>query len=139
MNFLLILSCWGDLHAHVVNVMFVLALICLVYAMVQRYARKAEGEIAAAGWRAAVRQALLEPYVWLLGFFIGLFHWTNYWDFVIYYVMGGLGVIYCNYLKYSRQRNRREALRCTALTQPDPCGVGALSGNGVCPALHRHL
>ena len=106
----------GDLHAHVVNVMFVLALICLVYAMVQRYARKAEGEIAAAGWRAAVRQALLEPYVWLLGFFIGLFHWTNYWDFVIYYVMGGLGVIYCNYLKYSRQRNRREALRCTALT-----------------------
>ncbi|MFQ6805000.1 MAG: DUF2298 domain-containing protein [Lachnospiraceae bacterium] len=51
----------GDLHAHVVNVMFVLALICLVYAMVQRYARKAEGEIAAAGWRAAVRQALLNP------------------------------------------------------------------------------
>ena len=57
--------------------MFVLALICLVYAMVQRYARKAEGEIAAAGWRAAVRQALLEPYVWLLGFFIGLFHWNQ--------------------------------------------------------------
>lgn len=99
----------GDLHAHVVNVMFVLALICLIYAMVQRYARKAAGEIAAAGWRSVVRQALLEPYVWVFGFFIGLFHWTNYWDFVIYYVMGGLGVIYCNYLKYSRQRNRRDA------------------------------
>ena len=27
----------GDLHAHVVNVLFVLAVICLVYAMVQRY------------------------------------------------------------------------------------------------------
>lgn len=97
----------GDLHAHVVNVMFVLTVICLIYAMVQHYRNykcTVNGtQCQNSGreyYRKIVKDALLEPYVWVFSFFIGLFHWTNYWDFVIYFVMGGLGVIYCNYLKF---------------------------------------
>ena len=34
-------------------------------------------------------RGLRQPQIWLLGFFIGIFQWTNYWDFAIYYVVGG--------------------------------------------------
>lgn len=102
----------GDLHAHVVNVMFVLALICLIYAMVQRY-KKCEGAGSGKAYREIVRESLMEPYVWVFAFFIGLFHWTNYWDFVIYFVMGGLGVIYCNYLKFRGTEDWKQRLRLT--------------------------
>lgn len=97
----------GDLHAHVVNVMFVLAVICLIYAMVQRCQDQRKGSL--------LLGALLDPYVLMLGFFIGLFHWTNYWDFVIYYVFGGMGVIYCNYRKISARYPAEEVLPTTVL------------------------
>lgn len=115
----------GDLHAHVVNVLFVLAVICLVYAMVQRYrwekenTRKKLTNLPAkglqGGWGLELRRTLTEPYVWGLAFFIGLFHWTNYWDFVIYYVMGGMGVIYCNFLRFQKSGDRKERIRLTAI------------------------
>jgi uncharacterized membrane protein len=90
----------GDLHAHVVNIMFVLAVICLIYAMVKK-----TRSVKLTSAKKAVKDALLNPYVLVFAFFIGLFHWTNFWDFVIYYVMGGMGVIYCNYLKYREIEN----------------------------------
>lgn len=93
----------GDLHAHVVNVMFVLALICVIYAMIQNSGEPSAGNGKQVSRKRAVKEALTDPYVWLLGIFTGIFHWTNYWDFVIYYVFGGLGVIYCNYLKYGKR------------------------------------
>lgn len=98
----------GDLHAHVVNVMFVLAVICLVYACVQR-SRKIERT------RFDWKQIFLDPYVLVLSFFIGLFHWTNYWDFVIYYVMGGMGIIYCNFLRLAGLKSWKERLQKTAV------------------------
>lgn len=114
----------GDLHAHVVNVMFVLTVICLIYAMVQKYrdcphSYQNRRSAAPSGshkkfYKRIVQEALLEPYVWMFAFFIGLFHWTNYWDFVIYFVMGGLGVIYCNYLKFSSLADRKQRVRMTA-------------------------
>lgn len=116
----------GDLHAHVVNLMFVLAVICLIYAMVQKYhaaacrrtLRSATPEIweqEKIPWRQKLKEALLEPYVILFAFFIGLFHWTNYWDFVIYFVMGGMGVIYCNYLNYCTAPDKKEGFGLTVL------------------------
>lgn len=104
----------GDLHAHVVNLMFVLAVICLIYAMVQKYRADAEQKILRIlSWKELLRESLLEPYVILFSFFIGLFHWTNYWDFVIYFVMGGMGVIYCNYLKYFSAVEGKDRMRLT--------------------------
>lgn len=115
----------GDLHAHVVNVLFVLAVICLIYAMVQRYrwgnekVRKKLTNLPTKelqdGWKMELRRTLTEPYVWVFSFFIGLFHWTNYWDFVIYYVMGGMGVIYCNFLRFRKIGEMKERIRLTAI------------------------
>lgn len=113
----------GDLHAHVVNVMFVLTVICLIYAMVQKYKKNhylyygmisehLTGENKKF-YQNIVKEALLEPYVWIFSFFIGLFHWTNYWDFVIYFVMGGLGIIYCNYLKFCQLPDRKWRMKVT--------------------------
>ena len=102
----------GDLHAHVVNVMFVLAVICLIYAMIQYAGRHPLSLYEGKRWYVKI---LLEPYVWLFAFFIGLFHWTNYWDFVIYYVMGGLGVIYSNWLRLEQEKNLKGRLRLTAM------------------------
>ncbi|MGN1141741.1 MAG: DUF2298 domain-containing protein [Oliverpabstia sp.] len=113
----------GDLHAHVVNVMFVLTVICLTYAMVQKYKKNQypyyekmsdcpSGENKKF-YQNIVKEALLEPYVLIFSFFIGLFHWTNYWDFVIYFVMGGLGIIYCNYLKFCHLPDRKWRMKVT--------------------------
>ncbi|MBS6194608.1 MAG: hypothetical protein KH828_03370 [Clostridiales bacterium] len=118
----------GDLHAHVANVMFVLAVICLIYAMVQNYRAKLETAIKnpsvtnqegteekrSVPWKQMIRETLMEPYVLVFSFFIGLFHWTNYWDFVIYFVMGGLGVIYCNFLRFHEFTNGKQRACLTA-------------------------
>ena len=64
----------GDLHAHVVNVFFVLTVIGLLYAWMKsgKYDRK----------KAPVQMPLL-----VCGLFLGIFQWSNAWDFAIYYVV----------------------------------------------------
>ncbi len=64
----------GDLHAHVLNVFFVLTVIGLLYAWIKR--RKYPKE------RAPLQWPLL-----MCGVFFGIFQWTNTWDFAIYYVV----------------------------------------------------
>ena len=107
----------GDLHAHVVNLMFVVALISLVYAMMKHHSSKDALQAEAAGeknfCKKQVAAALTDPYVLVFAFLIGMFHWTNYWDFVIYYVMGGMGVIWCNYQKY-KELEKPHRMRMTA-------------------------
>ena len=107
----------GDLHAHVVNLMFVVALISLVYAMLKHHSSKGALQAEAAGeknfCKKQVAAALTDPYVLVFAFLIGMFHWTNYWDFVIYYVMGGMGVIWCNYQKY-KELKKPHRMRMTA-------------------------
>ena len=107
----------GDLHAHVVNLMFVVALISLVYAMMKHHSSKGALQAEAAGeknfCKKQVEIALTDPYVLVFAFLIGMFHWTNYWDFVIYYVMGGMGVIWCNYQKY-KELEKSYRMRMTA-------------------------
>ena len=75
----------GDLHAHMVNLIFVLALLGIIFAWFMKLKKE---ESAAAGEKTniidIIKSAVLDPYVWLIGFFIGMFQWTNYWDFVIY-------------------------------------------------------
>lgn len=107
----------GDLHAHVVNLMFVVALISLVYAMMKHHSSKGALQAEAAGeknfCKKQVAAALTDPYVLVFAFLIGMYHWTNYWDFVIYYVMGGMGVIWCNYQKY-KELEKPHRMRMTA-------------------------
>ena len=97
--------------------MFVVALISLVYAMMKHHSSKGALQAEAAGeknfCKKQVAAALTDPYVLVFAFLIGMFHWTNYWDFVIYYVMGGMGVIWCNYQKY-KELEKPHRMRMTA-------------------------
>lgn len=89
----------GDLHAHVVNIMYVLTVIGILYVWLRQDDRelgKVQGkEQGIMGWKPVryIRE-YLSPYVWILGFFIGVFQWTNYWDFLIYFVVAGAIVFY---------------------------------------------
>lgn len=72
----------GDLHAHVVNVMFVLLVLGLLYSYVKNTCRDPEKE-----WKWSLKDVLFQPQIIAAGFLIGVFHWSNYWDFVIYFVV----------------------------------------------------
>jgi uncharacterized membrane protein len=85
----------GDLHAHVVNVMFVLCFAGILYAWFRkkdescrRISDTGEGKRG-----ESMISALKDPYIWIMGLFLGIFQFTNYWDFVIYLTAGVIGVI----------------------------------------------
>lgn len=99
----------GDLHAHVVNIMFVLLLIGLLYAWTRTVRQK--GSM----WKDekhVLRECLTMPHLLVVSALLGMFQWTNYWDFVIYYVVTGGTVVFANVVLF---RGRlREILRVTA-------------------------
>ena len=72
----------GDLHAHVVNIMFVITVVGILYAWIRKKENGAVNEEATI--KSTVTAALKEPHLWLMGIFLGMFQWTNYWDFIIY-------------------------------------------------------
>ncbi len=86
----------GDLHAHMINLIFVILLLGILYAWMRRRKSQAERELEVFGKKQICRE-LLQPgilmlYVYLL--------WTNYWDFVIYYVVTGGCVLFINIITY---------------------------------------
>ena len=76
----------GDLHAHVVDIMFVLLLLGLLYAWMKKV-RTAELSRESMSRRLFWKKQLLMPQLLAAGALLGMFHWTNYWDFVIYFVV----------------------------------------------------
>lgn len=87
----------GDLHAHMVNLIFVLVVVGLALSWALRVERKKKMEF---------KEALLQPEIWLIGFFTGMFRWTNYWDFPIYFVVGGCVVFFVNIRLYRKNAKR---------------------------------
>jgi uncharacterized membrane protein len=85
----------GDLHAHVVNVIFVLCFAGILYAWFRKNEERLckNSESVDSGKSAGILSAFKDPYIWLLGLFLGIFQFTNYWDFVIYLTAGVIGVI----------------------------------------------
>lgn len=84
----------GDLHAHVINIFFVLTVIGILFGwMCMR--REAKDK----NW--SVAQEVFHPSIILIGFFIGLFHMTNFWDFPIYYVVSGAVILFSNMIVYN--------------------------------------
>lgn len=75
----------GDLHAHVINIIFVLTVLGILYCYLKNREKKYR-------WFC--------PEVLLTGFFIGLFHTTNYWDFPIYFVVSGAIILFTNLILY---------------------------------------
>ena len=76
----------GDLHAHVVDIMFVLLLLGLLYAWMKKV-RTTELSGESMSRRKFWKKQLLMPQLLATGTLLGMFHWTNYWDFVIYFVV----------------------------------------------------
>ena len=103
----------GDLHAHVTNTVFVLTVLGILYGWLLY--RKERMDAVKSGARIAPYSRLLEvfhPSVVTLGFFIGLFQITNYWDFPIYFVVSGAIILFSNAVIHKFEK---ETLILTAL------------------------
>ena len=101
----------GDLHAHVINIIFVLTVVAVLLAWLMY--RKPKMEIAKKeGCPDKIRflQETFSPWMIVCMFFIGIFHMTNYWDFPIYFVICGAVVLFSNLIYY------RFSLKALALT-----------------------
>ena len=83
-------SVLGDLHAHYINVIFVITAAALVYAWAQ-----------CQDPRRPKRFPLLDAHLVIIGIMTGAFRWTNYWDFPIYYVVCGSVIFFVNLRIYS--------------------------------------
>lgn len=103
----------GDLHAHVINIMFVLTVAALLLAWLMN--RKARMDISVRGnepCKLKLVGEVFSPQLLVCMFFIGLFHMTNYWDFPIYFVVCGAVVLFSNLVTY---RYKKEAWILTAV------------------------
>ncbi len=91
----------GDLHAHVINIIFVLTVLGILFAWLM-YRKKSMENILHEDSRDKPNlwKEIFNPYIILIGFFIGLFHTTNFWDFPIYYVVAGAVILFSNAVVY---------------------------------------
>ena len=91
----------GDLHAHYINILFVVTVTAIAYAFAQRMlaeGREREGTEWSA--KSLVRDIFLQPELILIGLITGYFRFTNFWDFPIYFVVCGSVVFFMNLWKY---------------------------------------
>ncbi|MBQ0000830.1 MAG: hypothetical protein KBT01_04740 [Clostridiales bacterium] len=93
----------GDLHAHVVNIMFVLLLIGLLYAYTVQ--KRSEERGALHGVRLYVHE-IFNPQILVVSVLLGMFQWTNFWDFVIYFVVCGGTVLFTNIVIFDGRISR---------------------------------
>lgn len=84
----------GDLHAHVINIFFVLTVLGILVAWLLMKDKEKDKTY-------RVYQEIFHPAIVLLGFFIGIFHMTNRWDYPIYYVVSGSIILFSNMLVYN--------------------------------------
>ena len=91
----------GDLHAHYINILFVVTVTAIAYAFAQRIleeGREPEGTERTA--KSLAREIFLQPEIILIGLITGYFRFTNFWDFPIYFVVCGSVVFFMNLWKY---------------------------------------
>lgn len=92
----------GDLHAHVINTIFVFTVIAILFAWLLR--RKNHMDALRAGVAVEepdLKKEIFQKELILCAFFVGLFHMTNYWDFPIYFVVCGAVILFSNLVVYS--------------------------------------
>ena len=104
----------GDLHAHVINMLFVLTLLTLLVAWLT-HRRKAMDIVRDYGCKPRMLsycKEVFRPELVLCAFLLGMFKMINYWDFPIYFVVCGAIILFSNLIVY---RYRSEAWILTAL------------------------
>ncbi|MBR5637272.1 MAG: hypothetical protein IKW81_10125, partial [Pseudobutyrivibrio sp.] len=92
----------GDLHAHVINIMFVITIIGILIAFAtQLAAKKEKNQYLEFDFNAKdyILKAL-NPTVLLCGFFTGFFQGNNYWDYAIYMMISALTVLFVDFKVY---------------------------------------
>lgn len=95
----------GDLHAHVINIIFVLAVLGLLFAwLLYRKQKMDDLRYGITIQKPNFLQEAFHPIILLIGFFIGLFHMTNFWDFPIYFVVSGAVILFSNLVIYQFSR-----------------------------------
>lgn len=90
----------GDLHAHVVNITFVLTLTAILFSflMNRQEAMKAAIVKRRNGQKTKVsvfRETFQLPVI-AVGYLVGIFMMSNYWDFPIYFVVAGAVILTSN-------------------------------------------
>ena len=108
----------GDLHAHVTNIMFVLTVVGILFGWLlyrrERMDKVKNGALAVTSktWKEVFDPVeVFHPSIVVIGFFIGLFQMTNFWDFPIYYVVSGAIILFSNAVIY---KFKKESLLLTA-------------------------
>ncbi len=87
----------GDLHAHVINLLFVLTLLGILLAWLFTRERFEDDH-------PPIWKEIFQPAMFALAFLIGLFHMTNFWDFPIYFVVSGAIILFSNMVVYNFKR-----------------------------------
>ena len=90
----------GDLHAHVVNIMFVLLVIALLYVWLRGVRKKTVPVEISMKDGKFWKEQLLMPHLLVISVLLGMFQWTNFWDFVIYYVVTLGTVLFANIIRF---------------------------------------
>lgn len=103
----------GDLHAHVINIIFVMTVVALLLAwLIGRRAAMDRARLLGsfAGSDSSKKKIwgiedftaeVFHPAIIAVGFFIGLFHTTNFWDYPIYFVVSGAVILFSNCVIYN--------------------------------------
>lgn len=86
----------GDLHAHVINIMFVLTILAILIAWLHTHNQEKDR-----AKELTIKDEIFNPGILMITFFIGLFHTTNFWDFPIYYVVSGAVILFSNMIVYN--------------------------------------
>lgn len=115
----------GDLHAHVINTIFVMTVLAVLLAwLLERMGENGKvkagatascaeqkasfagdeetvgiGQYLKARWSTICKEAF-HPAVLVCSFLIGMFHMTNFWDFPIYFVVSGAIILFTNLIVY---------------------------------------
>ena len=118
----------GDLHAHVINTMFVMTVLAILFAWIiekkpslykSRPEYDEDGNIILP--KISLIKEMLSPHVLVCAFLVGLFHTTNYWDFPIYTVVC-LAVFF--FINLVRMRYTVKAMLCTLLQTVEMFVIG---------------
>ncbi len=117
----------GDVHAHMINIMFVITVLALLYAWgrnvrndqirrTQEEKRKSEREKKRPPqydpkhkrntYAEFLKRNILEPRLILAAFFIGIFRWTNYWDYIIYLTVALITSVFVSIHRYQRDTKK---------------------------------
>ena len=83
----------GDLHAHVINLLFTLTVLGILLGWLYSRESKKEND-------KSMLAEIFQPAHILIGFFRGIFQATNFWDFPIYFIVAGAIILFSNAIVY---------------------------------------